>query len=1664
MAAGPMARAGRPLQKAGSLDLQEMTKEFQRAVMTSSLSLFGSEETADDSERLEESHELRSSFRSTLESHPPMRDGLEWPPLIPEDVNVGPAFCIDAVVDEQGECRIAVGYNSGEVQCSPLRPSKFVEDVLRDAAAWPVVYKHGGRVISLSISPSGSYLASSSWDGTVVLFDFETRRAVHSMKMGADHFSEFPALPHGICTCQVAWGEDEHLAVAVSRVRKFQGQTNPARIPGGLVVGECWALCEGDTTIPDAMTLFNSMTLGAAGNTITVPHIFDNGTDTELPAVWCTSIASVAATSEMDLSRHPVVLKACGQPSPKGRFAHLRKSASRQFASSAAPSVRRSAGGSRFAPSDMPASSCLASSRLTAAEDPPLLVASGCGDATVRLFAVVYGTIVQISKLAGHNVVSTNGGIWDVCFLPKVGTATICTGAKCSSAAHSTCMLASAGEDNDIRVWDCANQCCLLVLSQGSSQGFGVLRIRPYIDRKSQYSKNWDVINNVFHDLTATGRTSVATRSMTLGTLSSTSESWSDTMPTRERTVQKLMLLAANWDNSLRLWDVESASPHSVFTNVHADAVWDVVPIVVLTARGLDQASCLRCMTVSRDRTLKLWNYEVGTAEQISSTHKGAVVGILQLPFTSATGKELFLSASDDGLVTINDYSTRRPSFTDVPCPKKRLLCLAEQVGPEGQVAFGDDAGEVHIYRPRMDQDERLTLGPKCCVLPHDKQGKPGVHEVVCIGWLKRDVNDTLIVVSCYCGHVAIWREGHSEPLHSQTMKSAQHAVCCLDGTTLPAEEPSVTFVTGGDKDVSGVISIWSVNRRGLLVEPEHVGSLHGHQDRVLAFALGPQGIHLASTGFDSTILVWHMPSRSLIRSLRHHSGSVRSLWFRPFSNGSLLISASEDKKILVWQVGCAKVQNIFLGHRFAIRAMSVSNCGRYLLTGDTGGQVMRRSLDSSAMSLLVVWRCFLQLSEELRTGGIGRAEEVKELFKTFVGPPSLVLQNTLFPFRFTLLHFFAMIGDANAIRLCFEAARHSSAASSLPVGFKRDSENLSPIDWAVACDHMDCADELLRQAAKYPWQMGLILAPSIPGILCRIAQHGWKLKHFPHFLDSRLFSPQPGHGLPLMIPMSTRNFPRTVVQGVSCPSLTMEEYAHLYKVRVEDMSPSVNAKSCNARVLYIPGFIPAIMELQQKQGITPGSMDDATLQCEAWEVLTSYIWDWKYFHLYLVYLCSYTFHLCFGLYYLILLRTYQNERNVFQKWICGAFVFLVNGQLFCAEMAQLKSEGFREYLSDKFNYLQLFTYVVFLICVVCDFGGLFDDAMPVFASILSLSGVFNLLCVTRGFLEFGIVVRMFFEVIFALRYFLLVVLVVMSGFIISITLLADFHNNESGESNWAEFLFALLQVGLLGEYQGGLLMESVSQRISFVMAVEYWLFTFLLMIVLLNLLIAVMNNQFETLRKQSVIEAKKGRYEVMGDLDTSQVSQIVVNGIRRIILGRSGFVYPTYVVVFGGSARASVSSQRAQVSEDRPESGDRPNERKFTQELDMRIASLVVSHLNEFRQISSMQQPNRAAGPTTLPVPKDKKELAEYTRSVVIRTIDDLASRNMLHPDVLKGPLTWAADSVAREESHMSLSRSLSSPSRKPREASSSELVPLLSERSDKSAQKEQRAPIVEI
>jgi WD40 repeat protein len=86
-----------------------------------------------------------------------------------------------------------------------------------------------------------------------------------------------------------------------------------------------------------------------------------------------------------------------------------------------------------------------------------------------------------------------------------------------------------------------------------------------------------------------------------------------------------------------------------------------------------------------------------------------------------------------------------------------------------------------------------------------------------------------------------------------------------------------------------------------------------------------------------------------LLHTLRGHAGEVNAVVFS--ANGSAVVSAGEDGKVIVWDTGSGRQVQALTGHGAPVRSLALSQDGSLLAGGGADGQVLVWDMATGAVS-----------------------------------------------------------------------------------------------------------------------------------------------------------------------------------------------------------------------------------------------------------------------------------------------------------------------------------------------------------------------------------------------------------------------------------------------------------------------------------------------------------------------------------------------------------------------------------------------------------------------------------------------------------------------------------------------------------------------------------------
>ncbi len=351
-------------------------------------------------------------------------------------------------------------------------------------------------------------------------------------------------------------------------------------------------------------------------------------------------------------------------------------------------------------------------------------------------------------------------------------------------------------------------------------------------------------------------------------------------------------LASAGADNTVRLWDADTGQPIGAPLTGHTNSVHSVA----FSPDGHRLASA------GADNTVRLWDADTG--QPIGAPLRGHPNSVLSVAF-SPDGHRL-ASGSGDASVRLWDASTGQP----IGAP------LTGHTNTVFGVAFSPDG--TRIFSASVDQTLRV--------------------------WNVGATHQPLT------GHTAeVYGVAFSPDGHRLASASADNTIRLWNADTgQPIGQPltghtdsvvSVTFSPDGRRLASGskdhTIRLWNAGTGQPIGQP-----LTGHQHWIYRVAFSPDGHRLASASLDGTVRLWNADTGQPIgQPLTGHTNWVYGVAFSP--DGRRLASGSKDDTIRLWNADTGQpLGQPLTGHTNSVVSVAFSPDGRRLASGGSDDMV----------------------------------------------------------------------------------------------------------------------------------------------------------------------------------------------------------------------------------------------------------------------------------------------------------------------------------------------------------------------------------------------------------------------------------------------------------------------------------------------------------------------------------------------------------------------------------------------------------------------------------------------------------------------------------------------------------------------------------------------------
>ncbi|RKY20012.1 MAG: hypothetical protein DRQ55_08985 [Planctomycetota bacterium] len=466
-------------------------------------------------------------------------------------------------------------------------------------------------------------------------------------------------------------------------------------------------------------------------------------------------------------------------------------------------------------------------------------------------------------------------------------------GVSATAFVAGSSLLASAGRDGSLRLWDTTSFAPLasIDLGQGLAQA---LAVHPDGRTLAVAVSLWGQPSEVRRYDISSGQ------ALSPLSVAPSEPGGNETILALAFNPAGTRLFGATDERRIVWWSLSDPRPRA-FPQRHGGRV---------TSLAFDDTG-LRLVSGSSDRRAIVWDVSSGTQEVELGPHDGAVLSVAH-----ASGSHRVATGSADGLVRVFDLDQgERPLFLldghdgavtslSFSADGARLIsasddrsvrvwdawtgaALAELLGHEAPVnavavadngqllASASDDGSLRLW-------DASWLGERVLLAGH-------AEAVVSVATPARG---ELAATSSYDGSVRLWDLTTQLPMSTRDLPAPLGASLAFspDGSLLAVGEPA------SERDGRHVIALWDTSR-GRFPEREPL-RLSGHSARIAALAFSPDGALLASGSIDGTVALWDAATGARVGGHETHAGWVLSLAFHP-SEPLLASGASDDLLVL---------------------------------------------------------------------------------------------------------------------------------------------------------------------------------------------------------------------------------------------------------------------------------------------------------------------------------------------------------------------------------------------------------------------------------------------------------------------------------------------------------------------------------------------------------------------------------------------------------------------------------------------------------------------------------------------------------------------------------------------------------------------------------------------
>ncbi|GHV96328.1 hypothetical protein AGMMS50293_26480 [Spirochaetia bacterium] len=353
-------------------------------------------------------------------------------------------------------------------------------------------------------------------------------------------------------------------------------------------------------------------------------------------------------------------------------------------------------------------------------------------------------------------------------------------------------------------------------------------------------------------------------------------------------------IVSSSWDQSLKVWNIETARELRTFTGINSGAVTvDWSPDTIES----------RIISGSWDGTITIWDARTAEIIKTFPAHTGAVSSI-----SYNNNGEQIISGGFDGSIKIWDKNgTFISGFDRYEAPINSVINAGKFI------VSGYRDGCMKIWDGNTRDIIKIlnSNNGAICSLSSDAKGS-----IIIIGYF----NGAIGILDTINYNQRIILNAHNGSVNAVDMSTdGEHIVSCSFDKT---------------------VKIWDINTGSL------IKTFTGHENSATTVIFNPNGEYIVSGSWDGTIRRWYRENEP---GYSDHVVFATNIYYFNFAayhpNQPLAITASTNFTnstglISLWDIQNGRMLKMFTAHDFPINQTAYSTDGYYILTNSFEGKI----------------------------------------------------------------------------------------------------------------------------------------------------------------------------------------------------------------------------------------------------------------------------------------------------------------------------------------------------------------------------------------------------------------------------------------------------------------------------------------------------------------------------------------------------------------------------------------------------------------------------------------------------------------------------------------------------------------------------------------------------